>query len=289
MTPTEGIDEAFVFVKLRPKSFTKYIKCRKDIDRPGWFKCSNRLLEDDDLDNFSAAETCAWLKILSLASEQQSALVRINLLKINALVRKFTQQDLFNAIDKLKARGILKNDVTPTLRGRNVDVPQRGEERIGEEKNKAEEGGPESRNPPACIFPPPNEGERGATIDGILSSIPSLTMDAWTTACQTYGGHIFVREAALNALAFHGSRAESASWEISTWVSKINAAIEYAKQKAPALENSNAEPRPRLAPFKVEIAPLTADEVLSSVTLAAKYGLKLAGATIESQIAGSAS
>lgn len=259
------MDDAFIYVKLRPKSFAKYIKCRKDIDRPGWFKCSNRLLEDDDLDNFSASETCAWLKILSLASEQQSASIRINLLKINALSRKFTQQDLLSAIDKLKEIGILIPHVTRTLRGRNVHVPQRGEERIGEEKNKAEEvrEGTEIKNAPAAILAAPLGEPK--TIDELLSAIPALTMEAWLESCRKYGGGSFVRKAALNALAFHGSVPESTGWEISKWVSKINAAIEHAKARVPPpFESSPQGIRPRAAPPEIEIPVLTPEEVLSS-------------------------
>lgn len=286
MALTDDQDGEFLFVKLRPKSFTKYIKCRKDIDRPGWFKCSNRLLEDDDLDNFSAAETCAWLKILSLASEQQSASIRINLLKINALIRKFTRADLMSAIDKLKALGILKSDVTPTLRARNVDVTQRGEDRIGEEKNKAEER--EVEIPAPAVLASPHG--KFKSVEDFLSSIPALTTAAWTHRCKAHGGLKFVEAAALNALAYHGSTAQSAGWDISIWVSKVNDAIEYAIRNAPApFEAGPSEPRPRAAPIEMEIAPLTQEEVLNATANAERFGLKIAAAAIENQIAGSAS
>lgn len=277
-------DGEFIFVKLRPKSFTKYIKCRKDIDRPGWFKCSNRLLEDDDLNKFSAAETCVWLKILSLSSEQQSALVRINLLKINALVRKFTLQDLLSAIEKLKALGILKTDVTRTLRGRNVDVTQRGEDRIGEEKKREEEerAAAQNENPPASVSASPSGGKFKSAKD-LLAAIPQITRDAWLVA----HGLALLESATGNAFAYHSTRPESADWEICTWASKINSAIEYAKAKAPPpIEIVNSEPRARAAPVEIDIPILTQQEVLNSAANAARMGLKLAVATIEKQVAG---
>lgn len=290
MTTAEDEDGEFIFVKLRPKSFTKYIKCRKDIERPGWFKCSNRLLEDDDLSKFSAAEVCAWVYIMSLSSLQQRASVRINLLKSDALKRKFSREDLFSAIDKLKAKKILKSHATRALRPRNVDVTQRGGERIGKERNKAEERvNSETAIPPAAFSATPLLG-KFETVEEFFCAIPALTMAAWAHQCAKYGGLPFVRTAALNALAYHGTVSGSDSWEISTWISKINAAIEHAKGKAPApLEFHSPEPRPRAAPTEIEIEPLTQEEVLNSAANAEKFGLKLAGAEIGKQLTGSAS
>lgn len=135
------MDELFIFVELKAKSFEKYIKARADVDKPGWLKCSNRLLDDDEFYEFTAAEFAAWYYIMSQSSIQQSPKVRLILDKVDAYRRKFSRDELRSAILKLKALNILKPesrnvDVTPTSRERNVDVPL-GEERIGEDCIKA--------------------------------------------------------------------------------------------------------------------------------------------------------
>lgn len=128
---TESQDDFFIFVELKEKSFEKYIKARADVERPGWFKCSNRILDDDELYDFSAAEICAWLYIMEQSSIHQNPKVRLILDKVDAYRRKFSRDDLRNAITKLRELGILKG-VTSAVRPRNVDVTL-GEERIGED------------------------------------------------------------------------------------------------------------------------------------------------------------
>ena len=124
------MDELFIFVELKAKSFEKYIKARADVDKPGWLKCSNRLLDDDEFYEFTAAEFAAWYYIMSQSSIQQSPKVRLILDKVDAYRRKFSRDELRSAILKLKALNILKPE------SRNVDVPL-GEERIGEDCIKA--------------------------------------------------------------------------------------------------------------------------------------------------------
>jgi hypothetical protein len=100
-------EDLYVFVELKQKSFDKYIKARADVDSPGWHKLSNRLLEDDDLFILTGAEVLAWVYIMSQSSLQKCPLVRLNLDKVDGLKRRFSRQDLFNAIRKLRELGIL--------------------------------------------------------------------------------------------------------------------------------------------------------------------------------------
>lgn len=171
------MDEIFIFVELRQKSFDKYVKARTDVDKPGWFKCSNRILDDDDLHDFSAAELCAWLHIMSLSSQQQSPRVRINLEKSDALRRKFTRQDLQSAIAKLTAIGILRD--TSTLRPRDVDVTQRGEDRIGEDQRGEEPTTPADETFPGEDFGIAPELAGNSKREQVLPTVPLSTQREW--------------------------------------------------------------------------------------------------------------
>lgn len=168
------MDDLFIFVELKQKSFEKYIRARADVEKPGWFKLFNRVLEDDEFYNFTASEICAWIYIMSQASIQQNAKIRLILDKVDAFRRKFSRDDIRNAITKLKNLGILvpgaTSDVTPTLRPRNAAVSL-GEERIGEDwigdKNKAGgEGGGILK-----IEPPPADAAQNKPMGIILPDL----------------------------------------------------------------------------------------------------------------------
>lgn len=130
------MEELIIDVELKSKSFEKYIKARADVDRPGWFKCSNQLLDDREFHDFTAAEICAWFYIMAESSILKSPKVRIIMDRVDSHRRKFSRDDLKSAISKLKGLGILltdvASDVTSTLRPRSADVTL-GEDRIGEE------------------------------------------------------------------------------------------------------------------------------------------------------------
>lgn len=130
---------ASVFIYVEVKNFAKYIKCRSDVEEPSWFKLSNDLLDDDDLHEFTGAEICAWIHIMSLSSKQQNPVVRINLEKIVAFKRKFRRSDLLSVIGKLSAMEILTVHESPPLRTRNVDVPpeERGRDGMGQEESES--------------------------------------------------------------------------------------------------------------------------------------------------------
>jgi hypothetical protein len=45
---------------------------RTDVVNHTWFRCSNRILEDEDFFEFSDAEILGWLYILSLCSQKKT-------------------------------------------------------------------------------------------------------------------------------------------------------------------------------------------------------------------------
>lgn len=175
------MDELFIYVELKEKSFEKYIKARNDVEKPGWHKISNRLLEDDELWDFTAAETCAWLYILSQSSIQQKKRVRLTLDKVDAFKRKFNRDDFNNAIKKLTELGVLDSHVTSTARARNVDVPL---ERIREDKKRVEEEAPPaiaSQNEFTGVILPALAGN--SKREQVLARIPLDLQQEWV---ETY-------------------------------------------------------------------------------------------------------
>lgn len=197
---TATLDDLFIDVQLKEKSFERYIKARADVEKPGWFKFSNRMLDDDEFYDFTAAETCAWIYVMSQSSLQRSSKVRLILDKVDAFRRKFSRDDLRSVIAKLKDLGILKSHVTSTLRGRNGGGSL-GEERIGEERNIA--GGEEK------IKTPPTEVPILGTVlkdlagnskrEQVLSRIPIETQQDWVDTYDTK----WLKDSLLHAIETH--------------------------------------------------------------------------------------
>lgn len=133
-------DGLFIYVEV--VNYKKF-KGRNDVDKPSWFRCSNSIFDDDDLHDFSAAEMCAWWYILAQSSRQTSAVVRLNLEKVDAQHRKFSRDELQSAITKLcttpkpiirvaKESDIKRNRrVTPKPR---IGQDRRGQDITGERK-----------------------------------------------------------------------------------------------------------------------------------------------------------
>lgn len=102
------------------KGFEKF-KGRTDVRLNSWFRCSNRLLEDPDLFDFSHSEICVWIYILSLASQKNLADVNMNFEHANRIAR-LKEREILSAIDKLAKLNIITVHDTSTLRARSADV-----------------------------------------------------------------------------------------------------------------------------------------------------------------------
>lgn len=112
---------------------------RKDIKHPHWFKCSNRLLEDEDFYDFSFDEIAVWIHILSLASLKDSDTVFLNFISAERKSR-LKEKTIVSAIEKLNGKQIeMLPDHDPyatrTERVRNV-VPREERRRIEEIQNE---------------------------------------------------------------------------------------------------------------------------------------------------------
>lgn len=94
---------------------------RKDVTRPTWFACSNKITENDDLFHLTGEEFKAWIHMLGKASDTQSDTIFIN---FEAAFRKsnINEKDYRSAIKKLSQVQIVTVNVTSTLRGSDVSV-----------------------------------------------------------------------------------------------------------------------------------------------------------------------
>lgn len=127
------------------KSFDNY-RPRKEIKHPHWFKCSNRLLEDEDFYNFTFEEIAVWIYILSVASQKDSFEVFIN---FEAAERKcrLKEKVVRSAIAKLSTKQIdtlSDHDLTTTCTRHAHDLTttcvldrEEGEERRGVDQRHA--------------------------------------------------------------------------------------------------------------------------------------------------------
>lgn len=107
-------------MKIRILNWNKFHP-RKDISRPSWFALSNSLVTDPDFYSFSDAEFKAWIYILSIASQKQTDTIVVNYEHANR-ASGIKTASFDSALKKLEQLGIVALDVTPTSRGRNVDV-----------------------------------------------------------------------------------------------------------------------------------------------------------------------
>jgi hypothetical protein len=111
------------------RNFASY-RPRKEIKHPHWFKCSNRLLEDDDFEGFSFEEICVWIYILSLASQKDSQTISIS---FSAAERKcrLKAKSILSAVEKLLEKQMLvqsDHDVHTTSTQADHDlIPRRKE------------------------------------------------------------------------------------------------------------------------------------------------------------------
>lgn len=106
-----------ITVRIRNKDW----RPRADIKHPAWFKCSNRILEDEDFYSFSFEEIAVWIHILSLASQKDSDTVLIN---FEAAERKarLKQKFVVSAIHKLAKKQVEIIDGQDAYASRTDDV-----------------------------------------------------------------------------------------------------------------------------------------------------------------------
>lgn len=85
---------------------------RKDIKEPKWFAFSNRLIEDEDLFDFTHGEFKALIYLFSKASQKKSSVIRVSPVHAEK-VCNISPEDMASAIKKLKSSD-LKIIVDPT-------------------------------------------------------------------------------------------------------------------------------------------------------------------------------
>lgn len=133
---------------------------------------------------------------------------------------------------------------------------------------------------PAALAIAPGKG-KACSLEALLTSIPPAGRDEMIEGCRRYGGKNFFEAAARDAFTYHSVRPEALKFSVADWVSKINAAIEFAKKKAPApFIPSSPRTRTSAEPDQIEIPVVTAAEVLSNGA-AAKFKLGPALAVLE--------
>ena len=122
---------------------------RTDIKNHTWFKCSNRILEDEDFFEFTDSEILCWIYVLSLCSQKKSDSVFINFERADRFARR-KKEDLISTIKKLERLEILKQSVRDPsgLRTGSVRNPcTTGEYRTGQESTPSVPNG--SQSPPS--------------------------------------------------------------------------------------------------------------------------------------------
>lgn len=156
------------------KNWEKY-NPRKDVKHTSWFRCDNRILEDPDFYSFTHSEIVAWIYLLSMASQKNSATITVNTARSHR-VCGLDSTVVNSAIQKLVKLQIV---TTRTLRGRYADVTLRNER---DETNVTNDtsGGPNL----ALTPPPPGDGALSLPVVKNESGLSSKTQ----TGNGTEGG-----------------------------------------------------------------------------------------------------
>lgn len=105
-------------VTIKLTNFDKY-KGRSDVKNNSWFRCSNRLLEDQDFYDFTHEEINVWIYFLSLASQKNQASVHVSYQRAHQVCR-LSREAINSAIEKLIKIGALDRVKNRTVRGRYV-------------------------------------------------------------------------------------------------------------------------------------------------------------------------
>lgn len=110
---------------------------RNDYRRPYWFALSNRLVEDPDFFEFSAEEFKAWIYILSIASQKNSAKIKINFIHAEKVsnIKKKTILSALNHLEKIKAVQILYETCTDPVQNPNATIQYNTIHNITEHNN----------------------------------------------------------------------------------------------------------------------------------------------------------
>jgi hypothetical protein len=101
---TEGIRGGSVLrgITVRVRKFKDYLG-RTDIKVHSWFRCDNRLLENEAFEDFSDAEILVWIYILGLCSQKKTDTVHINFDRADRFARR-KKKDILSALAKLKGK-----------------------------------------------------------------------------------------------------------------------------------------------------------------------------------------
>lgn len=108
------------YLILKINGWEKY-NPRKDIKHPSWFAFSNRMIEDPDFFDFSHGEFKAWIYILSRASQENNATIKVNFRHAER-VCGISTSDLLQAISRCQKLGLIDSEY---VHERTQDVQER--------------------------------------------------------------------------------------------------------------------------------------------------------------------
>lgn len=155
---------------------------RSDVKTHVWFKCSNRILEDEDFFDFTDSEILCWIYILSLCSQKKSDTVFINFERAKRFARR-EREDLLSAIKKLEELEIVEVRVRNPNASRTDPVQNpcaRGEESTGEEIGERGQAA-HANQPPS---PPKKKGK--VVYETAAEFRASLPIDTVTKGCAEF-------------------------------------------------------------------------------------------------------
>jgi hypothetical protein len=110
------------FVEIRIRNWEKFNPQRKDVKHHSWFRLNNSILEDPDFCDFSGDEFKVWIYILSQASKQMTAKIRVHFTHATRICG-LKKSVLVEALKKLVKLNICVSFDTDTLRERYANGP----------------------------------------------------------------------------------------------------------------------------------------------------------------------
>lgn len=284
--------EASGFIEIIIRGYEKY-KPRADIKDPWWFKCANRLFDDDDLFDFSLEEMAVWVYIMGIASQQKSARVRISIRKASARIPPGL---LRSTVAKLADLGIVSYPCAEPGQepdgSRTDHVHEPGESCAQEEKGiegKGTEGGEhtaafDAPPPPADASPGGEFGVApelagGPFLETALSTVPMAVQASWLERYDP--GWL---KASLIKCIEHQLGKRGVKWPtaIPDWPKHFGSWL--SEERQPKYRH---QPRaPSAASPPIHIPPASAEEALTNLTKLPYLGAKARGALERKKDAG---
>ncbi len=166
---------------------------RSDIKHHTWFRCSNRILENEDFFELSDSEILAWFYILSLCSQKISDTVIVNFERAERFARR-KKRDIISMVEKLQGNQLVRiPDASRTDHVRNPCTT------LQDRTGQTEQDSTEHHVTGTVVRERPPDPTQIHSVEDLRNIIPAETREGWR---KLYPDPQYVPREAIKAMAW---------------------------------------------------------------------------------------